>query len=203
MDALWLAMASVYGHRWTSAHGADQAAGSGDTWARGLAGLSAAQLGAGMDACITSSDPWPPTLPEFRAMCFGIPPLAAVRLDLSKNDPFTVLVWQHLDGYRMKQVSADQADRMLREAYELAREHVMRGGALPEIVGAIEQEKREPKPADPEVAAAAIAAARELLNVREPAPEPEAQPKVDLIAIEDLLQAHYSDRKSAAAGDSA
>src|SRR5699024_12222425 len=71
----------------------------------------------------------------------SIPPLAAVRLDTDKASPFTRLVWQNLDGYRYKQAPADQADRLLREAYELAREHVMRGGELPEVAGEIRSEE--------------------------------------------------------------
>lgn len=157
-------MAEIYGHRWTAAYGESAEEGAGGTWAKGLSGLSVQQIGAGIGACIASADPWPPTLPEFRAKCLGIPPLAAVRLDADKVDPFTVLVWQNLDGYRYRQASSDQADRLLREAYELAREHVMRGGELPNVAGAIEQEKRKPKPADPAVAEAAMREARELLD---------------------------------------
>nr|WP_255703327.1 hypothetical protein [Lysobacter sp. GX 14042] len=153
-------MASIYGHRWTSSYGDDPAGMAGDTWASGLAGLTGAQLAHGLQACLASSEPWPPTLPEFRSMCLGIPPMAAVRLDAGKQGGFTRLVWQFLDGHRYRSVSADQADRLLREAYELAREHVMRGGELPEVAGAVEQEKREVKPADPEVAKAHVEAIR-------------------------------------------
>ncbi|KLB51569.1 hypothetical protein XEUV315_23935, partial [Xanthomonas euvesicatoria] len=35
-----------------------------------------------------------------------------------------------LDGYRYRGASASDADRMVREAYELARDHVMRGGEV-------------------------------------------------------------------------
>lgn len=169
IDALWIAMADVYGHKWTSAFGADPAKGAGATWAAGLAGLTRAQFAAGIDACRVSADPWPPTLPQFRAMCLGIPSFAAVRLDRDKATPFARLVWRHLDTYRMKQVSADQADRLLREAYELAREHVMRGGALPEPpAGLLEQEeaKAPQVPETIEERLARIEAARRALEER-------------------------------------
>ncbi|GAB2620066.1 hypothetical protein [Novilysobacter erysipheiresistens] len=207
LDSLWLAMVGVYGHRWTSSHGADHATGSGEIWARGLSGLSSLQLGVGMDACITSSDPWPPTLPEFRAMCLGVPSLAFVRDDLTRapehRNRFTLLVWSYVDAYRIKLVSADQSDRQLRDAYELAREHVMRGGALPEVVAAIEQDKPKP-PVDlsPEEKAERLERLRAELMTGTPVteqPEPET-PVIDKAAIEADLQAHYSDRKSAAAG---
>ncbi|HEY4529358.1 MAG TPA: hypothetical protein VIG97_03365 [Luteimonas sp.] len=159
-------MAEIYGHRWTAAYGDNPDQGAGATWAKGLAGLTAGQLAEGLKASIASADPWPPTLPDFRARCIGIPPLAAVRLDPSMSSPFARLVWQHLDGYRYRQAPADLADRMLRDAYELAREHVMRGGALPECaVGAIEQDKPAPWSAPaPEKREAVLARVREELG---------------------------------------
>lgn len=144
IDALWVAMADCYGHRWVSAYGADPRAGAGGTWARGLSGLTPQQIGQGVDSCIAGAYAWPPTLPEFRALCLGVPPFAAVRAETSRSEPFTRLVWQYLDGHRYRNSSADVADRMMREAYELAREHVMRGGELPKDSEAIEHE--EPKP---------------------------------------------------------
>lgn len=170
LDSLWIAMADVYGHRWTSSYGADPVTGSGTTWAKGLRGITGRQLGAGIQACITSAEPWPPTLPEFRALCLGVPPFAAVRLDSAKVSPFTRLVWQHMDGHRFRQSSADQSDRLLREAYELAREHVMSGGELPEpAAGEIESTKpaKPVVPATAEEREARIAAARAELSGRD------------------------------------
>lgn len=40
-----------------------------ETWARGLAGLSADDLKAGLGKCLTESPKWAPSLGEFRAMC--------------------------------------------------------------------------------------------------------------------------------------
>lgn len=40
-----------------------------ETWSRGLAGLSAEQLKAGLVRCMTESPRWAPTLGEFRALC--------------------------------------------------------------------------------------------------------------------------------------
>ena len=208
IDALWIGMADVYGHRWTSAYGNDPAQGAGGTWSLGLAGLTTEQVGQGVQACIASSEPWPPTLPEFRAMCLGIPSFAAVRLDTGdERSPFTVLVWQHLDGYAYRHASLDRADRMLREAYELAREYVMRGGALPDQpVALVTQERREIKPAAPEVAQAHIAEARELLADSEPfgqavnVPTPQL-PRNEIEAAERELRQHYQrDGKALAAG---
>ena len=165
---LWTRMAEIYGHRWTSSYGdeADEA-GTAGTWAKGLAGITPQQLAAGLKASIASADPWPPTLPEFRARCLGIPPLAQVRLEIrgEARSRFTLQVWHCLDGHRFGQVSADVADRMLRDAYELAREFVMAGGVLPEKPVALTQEKREPTPATPEQRAAHIARTRAVLGI--------------------------------------
>lgn len=166
-------MAEIYGHRWTSAYGetADDC-GAGETWAKGLAGVTGEQLGEGLKACVASADPWPPTLPEFRARCLGIPPLAQVRLELRgssrSRSRFTLQVWQSIDSYRFKQASSEQSDRLLRDAYELAREHVMRGGELPELpVAAIggTEEKTAVRRKDPKVREESCAKIREILSL--------------------------------------
>lgn len=162
MFRLWQRMGEIYGHRWTSMYGDDVRAAALQTWAKGLAGLNAAQIANGVEAALVSADEWPPTLPAFRAMCFSIPSFAAVRLELAAKDaqrsPFARLVWSNLDTHRYRHVEADKADRLLREAYEMAREHVMRGGELPEVVAEIApppaQERRSP--VSPEVAKAAF-----------------------------------------------
>ena len=79
---LWSRMAEVYGQKWTSAFGVDATTGAGATWAKGLAGISAAQIGAGIAAAMSSADPWPPSLPQFRALCLGIPDFAVVQYEL-------------------------------------------------------------------------------------------------------------------------
>jgi len=129
-------------------------AGAGETWAKALRNMSPTQLARGIEACAESSDDWPPTLPQFRTMCLGIPALAAVRRELSPRggdrSPFTRLVWQHLDTVRWRAATEDGADRLLREAYGEAHEFVMRGGALPDESVAL------PEPAPVDHAARAI-----------------------------------------------
>lgn len=173
-DYLWLHMGATYPHKWTSAQGEDPRGTAGKVWAVELAGMTRGQIDAGLSACRNSADPWPPSLPQFKAACFGIPPLAAVRLDHAKADAFTRQVWQYLDGHRYRQAPADQADRLLREAYELAREYVMRGGELPAVVAEIAHDKPEPKPADPERAQAAIDRIKRELSGRDRAAGPDA-----------------------------
>lgn len=170
---LWARMASGYGHRWTSAFGVSpehedgRLTLAGDTWANTLAGLSEQQIAEGLRVCrlVGTDDDWPPSATAFRAMCLGVPSLAAVRFELRGREysRFTRLVWQRIpDPYAFAQADTQRAERIVRDAYQLAREHVMRGGALPdEPVAAIEQAKPEPiKPASPEAVQAAADAVR-------------------------------------------
>lgn len=143
-------MAEIYGHKWTSAYGSDPGASVGGTWAKGLAGLNQSDIAAGVEACLAGALSWPPTLPEFRELCLGIPSVAKVRVYFqqlrgdSPIDPFARLVWSYIDGFAYKHATREQCDRMVSDAYTAAREYRMRGGALPEPSLAIEAPKPEP-----------------------------------------------------------
>lgn len=169
MRTLWVRMTEIYGARWGSGYDDSADSGAGETWAKGLAGITPAQLADGLKACIASTDPWPPTLPEFRARCLSIPSLARVRLELrdGTHSRFTRLVWQGIDGYRFRQAPSDQADRMLRDAYALACEDVMRGGALPPApVGQLEAAApQKPKSATSEQVRTHVARIRQVLGM--------------------------------------
>lgn len=170
MATLWRRMTEIYGHRWTAAHGESAEDGSGETWSKGLTGLSAQQLATGLEACIVRADPWPPTLPEFRALCVGVPSLLQVREDLRRKDcermPFTLLVWRHLDAYAYRMADGRDAERMLREAYADAREAVMRGEQLPIPPPAVQHQQQEQKlkPASEEVVRQELDRMREILD---------------------------------------
>lgn len=64
----------MFGHRWTATFG-ESATSSGQltetakTWGAGLRGLEGEEIAAGLRACSASGAAWPPSLPEFRAMC--------------------------------------------------------------------------------------------------------------------------------------
>lgn len=65
IDALWERMVRIYGRRWTDNFGeADDG-----TWLVGLFDVKPEDIARGLDRCRTRESPWPPTLPEFRAMC--------------------------------------------------------------------------------------------------------------------------------------
>lgn len=160
MRTFWSRMAAIYGHRWASAYGDlpeddnGKPTTAGDTWRRGLMGIPSASLAVGLNACVVSADPWPPTLPEFRAMCLAVPSLAAVRMDFRRNEggPFTRLVHQYLDTFAYKHAEVGRAEKMLADAYQQAREHVMQGKPLPETpVAALEAPRARdvPEPVNP------------------------------------------------------
>lgn len=171
---LWVRMAEIYGHRWTSAYGDDPEGQAAHTWAKGLAGLRPEQLASGLTSCLASADPWPPTLPEFRALCLGVPTVAQVLLELrpgAGRSGFTVLVWSLVDPYRYANLPSDRADRLVREAYELAREQVMRGKPVPDAaVPALERKIVVPVVSDPGAAREAmLRATAELSDADQPA----------------------------------
>lgn len=66
MSKLWMLMTDLYGHKWTSVHGLEDESG---VWGKALAGITPEQIAAGAKACTTSGNAWPPSAPEFRAMC--------------------------------------------------------------------------------------------------------------------------------------
>lgn len=152
-------MLGMFGHTWASAYGDAPNGTTAETWASCLAGVSNQQIADGLRACLAEGAEFPPSAPRFRGMCLGIPSLARVRLELrgEVTSQFTRAVWQNIDTYRFRQVSADVADRMVRDAYDLTREQVMSGQPLPEPSLAIAEEKHEVKVATPEQRAARAA----------------------------------------------
>lgn len=176
-DEIWVRMASRYGHAWVSQYGADPAGIAGAEWRSTLGGLNATQLRRGFELDQGRGSEWPPSSTAFRALCLDIPSLADVRLEVTRRIragrsvsstqwPFLRLVWSFVDSYRYANTdSANRADRMLRDAYEMAREHVIFGGELPEILAEIEAPKPEPrKPAAADVVAANLAAMKAALG---------------------------------------
>src|SRR5687767_12430879 len=65
LEALWERMVRIYGKKWIDNFGeADDG-----TWLTGLYDVTPHEIARGLDACRTSRSPWPPTLPQFRALC--------------------------------------------------------------------------------------------------------------------------------------
>lgn len=85
-------MAEIYGHRWTSNFGDSHNARV--TWQKGLADRTPGQIAEGLRACLDRPDSWPPTLPEFRALCLPVTPEPAhapfLALPRPPQDPETI-----------------------------------------------------------------------------------------------------------------
>jgi hypothetical protein len=175
MDEIWMRMASRYGHAWVSQYGAEPDGIAAAEWRDTLAGLTAAQIREGFDADRSRGEQWPPSSTQFRAMCLGIPSLAAIRDEIRQlSDPygnphvsrFARGVWSRISAYNYRNGTGKQQDGMLRDAFELTRTFVMEGGTLPvDPVGYIAPAAKEPhKPAPPEVAKSHLDKIAELLK---------------------------------------
>jgi len=66
-EKLWGLMASMYGHKWVSSFGAK--VDPDRVWASCLKGISEEQIKHGLNRCATECKTWPPSAPEFRALC--------------------------------------------------------------------------------------------------------------------------------------
>lgn len=162
---LWVTMIDIFGNGWVSQWGDDPDSPTGAVWAKGLAGMRAEDIRTGVSACVTAGGKWPPTLPEFRARCLRIPSFAEFKLDVDKAMPFSRLVWQYLDAYAYRQASADRAERMLREAHEVASQHRMLGYTLPAEPAGLLTVPAGPVPSNPEHARRCIEELRKLLGL--------------------------------------
>ena len=99
MGALWSLMTDLYGHKWTNVHGEKDETGN---WGRALAGITKHQMGAAARALMASGEAWPPSAPEFRALCeagdsrLGIPSVdAAWREAVEASTDPTIFKFSH------------------------------------------------------------------------------------------------------------
>ncbi len=65
--ALWNLMGSMYGHKWVSSYGEE--VDPDKVWAACLRGISPEQIKFGLNQCAVLGLEWPPSAPEFRALC--------------------------------------------------------------------------------------------------------------------------------------
>lgn len=183
VDEIFARMAARYRHAWTSAYVGEGGESDDDAmalamaeWSEALAGLSEAQIRAGFRADFLRGAEWPPGPPAFAAMCHGIPSFAQVKHILAQGHPgrtrFTRLVWSLLDTFAFTLADARFAHKLLAEAYELAKTHVMSGDPLPDEPAAALEQKPEPRtPARAETAERCL---REAMRVLDASVEPEA-----------------------------
>ena len=70
----WTRMAEIYGHKWASQFGdcADPDGGltsAAATWSQGLATIPLEAISTGFSTLVKKGSEWPPSLPEFLALC--------------------------------------------------------------------------------------------------------------------------------------
>ena len=171
MARLWIRMTRIYGHRWTSSFGETD----DGTWAKGLRGLSGEQIALGLSRCVVSGEAWPPTLPEFRALCtptaedLGLPPRDAAYREAAMADrdhlwshPAVYAAAQAVGLFEMRTLPESKSRPLFERAYEIVTRRALAGeqfdAPLPKALEKIST------PARPEVAAAALIAMRALLR---------------------------------------
>lgn len=141
-------MAAIFGHAWVSNYGASPEGVAADTWAAVLAGLTPQQIAQGLQRLTLQGGDWPPSAPAFRALCIGIPSLAKFQAHFTEKDsghPFDQMAWAYIDGWKWRNATGKEQDRMIRDAYRLAKEQAMEDGCLPELI-AHRLEKSAPEP---------------------------------------------------------
>ena len=95
---LWEKMAAIYGHKWVSSFGESD----DGTWLRVMTGITREQIAAGLRACLTREDVWPPGAAEFRRLCLPPrrDPIHREYKSLPKPPPNPALVEQSLTAMR-------------------------------------------------------------------------------------------------------
>lgn len=139
MADLWRRMTRIFGHRWTSAYGEMD----DSTWKRGLRGLTPQQIGFGLTACIRRPAAWPPTLPEFRALCtpsaedLGLPPLDAAYREAANatqghtwSHPAVYVAAQAVGLFELRTLTQDRSRPLFERAYEIACRRAVAGEPL-------------------------------------------------------------------------
>jgi hypothetical protein len=142
MTRIWVRMLAIYGHKWSShlgsaVDGKGLLSESAKTWQAGLRGVSTDGLKAAFDALVLKHHDWPPSLPEFRALCLsrldaGVPSLDDVVATLVMvssrrgslvsryRHPLVLAVAQHelVDMFAIRTAKTVDARRMVKPIYE-------------------------------------------------------------------------------------
>lgn len=117
---LWKRMAAIYGHRWVSSFGESDEDG---TWLRGLQDVPASLIGQGLEKCIKfRNDDWPPSLPEFRRLCIGIPSVEIACEDALRgnNDSLSRAIRSYIGSWNLEHDSRESLLRQARSVYDKA-----------------------------------------------------------------------------------
>ena len=169
---LWQRMVKIYGHRWTSSYGETD----DGTWLKALQALTPAQVGWGLSRCATHrADGWPPTLPEFRALCtptaedLGLPPLDTAYREAALADrdhrwshPAVFAAAQAAGLFELRTFPESKSRPLFERAYEIVTRRILAGEQFDTPIP--KGLEKQATPARREVAEAALAAMRTLLR---------------------------------------
>ena len=172
MADLWRRMTRIYGHRWTSSYGETD----DGTWHKALRGLTPAQVGRGLSRCATHRpDGWPPTLPEFRALCtptaedLRLPSLDAAYREAALADrdhrwshPAVFAAAQAAGLFELRTLPESKSRPLFERAYEIVVRRVLAGEQFDTPIP--KGLEKQATPARREVAEVALAAMRVALR---------------------------------------
>lgn len=171
MTRLWLRMTKIYGHRWTAGFGESD----DGTWAKGLRGMSPEQIAFGLSRCVERGDSWPPTLPEFRALCtptaadLGLPDVDCAYREATHAEPGHA--WTHpavyaaaqgVGLYELRNLPESKTRPAFAKAYETACGRVLAGESLSAPIP--KGLEKIATPAKPETVSDALTKMREALH---------------------------------------
>jgi len=180
MQLLWERMTAMFSEQFATRYGAlpyhprgtieeGTYTPAGREWAEALVGIPPAMIGEALNRVRDGGFKFPPSLPEFKALCYDFPSIEHCKDYLLGRGvdptPFALAVSRKIDRWEFRNADVIRAERLLKNAYELVRMETMRGDPLPEVPKAIAQEKREREPAKAETVAASIAKIHEALRL--------------------------------------
>lgn len=133
MPQFFARMEHLYGHRWTTNYG-KAVNGKGELtlaakqWAHDLADFPPHAILRAMKRLESEYREWPPTVPQFKALCLDLPTLAQV-LD-RKNDygPACAEIRKSLDWFNLDQMPTKEMLRQAQWQYERAANLIDRSG---------------------------------------------------------------------------
>lgn len=138
----------MYGHKWTSVHGLEDADG---VWGKALTGVDGAQIAKGMQACLEQKLEWPPSAPQFRGMCeaspadYGLPTEDHAYKEACRNAHPAMkdcAKWTHdavyhaaceTGFYNLNKLSMSDSRKLFSRNYAISMRMVMSGEKLREI----------------------------------------------------------------------
>ena len=173
IQRLWDRMTTIFGYRWTAQYGEDDPA-TKNLWLIGLADMQPIQIKFGINRLAAEwQNPFPPSLPEFRALCqpkpedLGLPDLdhayrdaincAAMIAnggDTSRFPEIVQIAVREIGSAAFREMKPTDSLRAFSRAYEILTRKIMAGEKL-EVPKALE--KMETPPAPPEVALSHLA----------------------------------------------